>query len=114
MEILFSVKIIGVKFYLIFYVLGSPESKKVVLGNWSVLMYVYVGGVFSTLYLRKKWLLIQNVSKNFKTKYLNFFLDAFSKALVNSWMSQFGSPVFELGNACIGKSALAFFFKRHT
>ena len=42
MEVLFSVKIFDVEFSPDLYVLRSPESKKVVSGNWSVRMYVCV------------------------------------------------------------------------
>ena len=42
MEVLFSVKIFDVEFSPVLYVLRSPESKKVVFGNWSVRMYVCV------------------------------------------------------------------------
>ena len=42
MEVLFSVKIFDVEFSPDLYVLMSPESKKVVFGNWSVSMYVCV------------------------------------------------------------------------
>ena len=42
MEVLFSVKIFDVEFSPDLYVLRSPESKKVVFGNWSVRMYVCV------------------------------------------------------------------------
>ena len=40
MEVLFSVKIFDVEFSPDLNVLRSPESKKVVFGNWSVRMYV--------------------------------------------------------------------------
>ena len=42
MEVLFSVKIFDVEFSPDIHVLRSPESKKVVFGNWSVRMYVCV------------------------------------------------------------------------
>ena len=56
MEVLFSVKIFDVEFSHDLYVLRSPESKKVVFGNWSVRMYVCVcvtlKWIFSALYLQ--------------------------------------------------------------
>ena len=42
MEVLFSVKIFDVEYSTDLYVLRFPESKKIVFGNWSVRMYVYV------------------------------------------------------------------------
>ena len=45
MEALFSVKIFDVEFSLDLYVLRSPETKKVVLGNWSVRMRVCVTAI---------------------------------------------------------------------
>ena len=42
MEELFSVKIFDAEFLPDLYVLRSPESEKVVFGNWSVRMYVCV------------------------------------------------------------------------
>ena len=40
MAIKFSVKIFDIEFSADLYILRSPESKKVVLGNWSIRMYV--------------------------------------------------------------------------
>ena len=42
MKVLFSIKIVDVKFLPDLYVLRSSDSKKVVFGNWSVRMYVCV------------------------------------------------------------------------
>ena len=52
MEVLFSVKIFDNEFSLDLYALKSSESKKVVLENWSVRVYVTVREIFSALYLQ--------------------------------------------------------------
>ena len=70
MEALFPVKIFDVEFSPDLYVLRSPESKKVVFGNWSACMYACVC-IFSVCELYGEYvaLYISKFNKDRNTKF---------------------------------------------